>query len=138
MLPFVTAGAMLSAAHQGKEFLPRTPYSPVHNAITSASSFAQATPVYRSRNAVFCSCVRIKLLKLDVRLIFFQISLCSSSGNYDYLIICSNLIQTLDYIIFVRYHAECYVHVWKCKIYFFCTLVCYGKVCKDNVYLSGL
>ena len=40
-----------------------------------------------------------------------------------YLVICSNLIQTCDYMILMRHYAECYIHIWKCKIYIIALII---------------
>ena len=85
-----------------------------------------------------CGCICVKLLKLDIGIVLFKIGLCSGTWYNDDLIVCAYLRQIGDHVTFGRYNTQSYIHVRKRKVYFLCSLFCYGKVCKYYIYLTGL
>ena len=108
----------------------------------------ETVPVFRLRyqpntgisifQSVFCRCVGIIFLKWNVRIILCQVSLCCCSGDDDHLVFTVPVVQALDNVAVRRYNSKCYVHVRKCEVYFFCTLVCDCEVCKDQINFSCL
>ena len=83
-------------------------------------------------------CIGVELLELDLRLVLGEIGLSSGTGDYDNLIIFTDLVQGGNHVIFMRYDAKCYIHVRKGEINLLCSLISYREVCKDQVNLTGL
>ena len=82
--------------------------------------------------------VSIILLKLDVRMVLFQIRFSGRAGDDDDFIICTDFIQTGDHCAVGRNDAQCYVHVRKRKVDFLRAFLRYREVRQNDIYLAGL
>ena len=89
------------------------------------------------KKCIVCFLVFIIFYKFDVRIVVCEIGFCCCSFYNDQFL-AFQIFYICDHCIVRRNNAESYFHVWKCEIYFLCSVICYCEVCKDYVYFCRL
>ena len=79
----------------------------------------------------------IKFYKLNIRIVFCEVCFCCCS-LYNNQLLTFQIFYICDQCIIRRNNAESHFHIWKCKIYLFCSFICYCEVCKDHINLCRL
>ena len=84
------------------------------------------------KKRIVCFLVFIKFYKFNIRIVICEICLCCCSFYNDQLL-AFQIFYIFDQRIIRRNNSKSYLHIWKCEVYFFCTLVCDCEVCKNQI-----